>query len=154
MGVRVKLSTITDAMEIQSEQTSTYLDKRTGEVVLLTSDDLRYADEEHLPEWLKPEQLEDIELARKVVESDDYVSLPSKFDIHEWEIMRDFCCSLEDERLADDLLDAIHGSGAFRLFKREIRRRGIEDNWYKFRDAAFRKIAIAWCEDNGIEYEE
>jgi hypothetical protein len=31
---------------------------------------------------------------------------------------------------------------------------GIADEWYRYRDAAMRDKAIAWCEENGLEYEE
>ncbi len=35
-----------------------------------------------------------------------------------------------------------------------IRELGLEDDWYRFRDEAYKEIAIAWCDDNGIIFEE
>jgi hypothetical protein len=50
------------------------------------------------------------------------------------------------------LVYQIRGSGAFRRFKDAIRRHGIEDEWYQFRDQALEEIAIEWLESNGIAY--
>ena len=36
---------------------------------------------------------------------------------------------------------------------RAIHRRGLEQEWYQFRDSAFEEIAKDWLEANGIEYE-
>jgi hypothetical protein len=80
------------------------------------------------------------------------LSLPSQFDIHEYEIMERFCLSLEDERLSDELLYQIRGSGAFRRFNEAIYRYGIEQDWFQFKEQAYGEIAIAWLEDHGIAY--
>lgn len=45
MSVRVKLSAIIDGMEFQSEGISSYLDKKTGEVITITDEEFRAADE-------------------------------------------------------------------------------------------------------------
>jgi len=78
--------------------------------------------------------------------------LPTKFDIHEYSIMEKFCYSVKNEQIADALCNAIRGSGAFRRFKDEIQRRGIAEDWYKFRGEAILKIARDWCEANEIDY--
>ena len=40
-------------------------------------------------------------------------------DIHEWEFLKDFCYKADDEEVRGDLLDAIHGNGAFRNFLKQ-----------------------------------
>jgi hypothetical protein len=90
--------------------------------------------------------------AREVLESDDFLALPNKFDIHEYSIMEDFCFSLADDKIKGRLLDKIRCSGAFRRFKDAIQINGIEKDWYIFRQEAFEKIAIDWLEDNKISY--
>ena len=60
--------------------------------------------------------------------------------------------TIEDPEFSDTLYDAIHGSGAFRLFKYHIHRYGIQDKWYDFRDKAVKQIAINWYKNNNIEY--
>ena len=103
---------------------------------------------EELPEW----QRAVVQEAGKVLDSEDYIELPSQFDIHEYKIMEDFCYDVEDEDFSAELLNRIRGRGAFRKFKDAIRQRGITDDWYAFRKVAFKRIAIDWLEDNDIPY--
>ena len=77
--------------------------------------------------------------------------MPTARDIHEWEILRKF--ALAQEEHSDELLDAIHGAGAFRSFKAEIERLGLKDSWYTFRNSEFERIASDWLEENGILHE-
>jgi len=67
--------------------------------------------------------------------------------------MRRFCYTIDDEVIREELLNAIHGSGAFRMFKSVIRGNDLEDEWFAYRNEAFKEIAIQWCEENEIEYE-
>jgi hypothetical protein len=82
--------------------------------------------------------------AKEVISSDDFLLLPSKFDIHEYHIMENFCCSVEG--------DKIRGRGAFRRFKDAIKSHGLEEEWYSFRQETLEKIAIDWLEGNHISY--
>ena len=72
----------------------------------------------------------------------------------EYSIMERFCLSVDNEDIADDLCDTIRGRGAFRRFKDRIQAYGIAEAWYRYRDAALREIAVAWCEEHGIPYTE
>ena len=47
-------------------------------------------------------------------------------------------------RRREELLDAIHGRGAFRSFRSAIRRLDVEDEWFRFRKLAFEEIAKDW----------
>ena len=126
----------------------------TGEVVYVTTEELRAAEEdaplEDFPDW----QHDAIHIARDIVETDHYLSLPDRFEIHEYHIMERFCLSVEDDDLRDDLCDAIRGRGAFRRFKDRMQAYGMAEAWYRYRDAALREIAMAWCEAHGIPYTE
>jgi hypothetical protein len=48
----------------------------------------------------------------------------------------------------------IRGRGAFRRFKDQIQAYGMAEEWYRYRDTALREIAVAWCEEHGIPYNE
>ncbi len=67
--------------------------------------------------------------------------------------MDEFSQSVKSARIREELLDAVHGAGAFRMFKSTIRRHHIESAWYKFREQALKQIAIDWCKENGIVWE-
>ena len=152
MSLPVKLRDVVDQMDVISDEHSAYLNKRTGELITLSMEELSAAEEEEdledYPEWQRELILE----AREVMDSDDYLALPSKFDIHEYQIMENFCSSVEDPQVRDLLLRQIRGSGAFRRFKDTIYSFGIEKDWYAFRDAEFERIAIDWLEENEIRY--
>ena len=93
-----------------------------------------------------------IQDCRRVLGDRDFVQLPTQYDIHEYDIMKRFCRSREDDAERDLLLDAIAGRGAFRMFKSTIHRKGIEQEWYRYRDAALRRIAAEFLEEHGIAY--
>lgn len=154
MAPPVKLNDIIEGLEFQSDEGASYLNTTTGEVVYVTEEELQAAEEdeplEAFPEW----QHKAIRIAGDILETDHYLPLPTKFDIHEYRIMERFCRSVEDDDMRDDLCNAIRGRGAFRYFKDWIHAYGIADNWYRYRDEALRDIAIAGCEENGIRYTE
>jgi hypothetical protein len=155
MPPRVRLNDIVDALEMQFDELTSILDLDTGQVVTLPDSMLGKAEEcgdDEEPELLEWEE-GDWEIARRVVSTGRFVRLPDKYDVHEWAIMEDFVRSVESSRIHEELSHAIHGKGAFRMFKDAIRRHGIESAWFEFRTAALRKIAAEWCEENQIEWE-
>ena len=107
-----------------------------------------FDEEPDLPEWQKREW----ETVKRIVSTDRFVRLPTQFDIHEWSIMEDFSHSVGSDRIRAELLNAIHGRGAFRHFKDTVHRYRIEQDWFKFRDDALRDIAIEWCEEHHIQW--
>jgi len=111
-------------------------------------------DEEDISHYSDWEQ-DAIQVAINVLEfEEDYISLPSQFDIHEYQIIEEFCISLDDEKLKEKMYRSIKGSGVFRRFKDNIFEYGIEKNWFQYRREAFKRRAIDWCEENNIPYTE
>jgi hypothetical protein len=153
-ALRVKLSDLIEGLEFQSDEQSSFLNLTTGEVVSITDEELRAAENneplEDFPEW----QHDAIRIAKDIVETEHYLQLPDRFEIHEYQIMERFCLSVDDGDLRDDLCNAIRGRGAFRYFKDRIHAYGITEEWYRYRDAALREIAVAWCEAHGLRYTE
>ena len=153
-ALRVKLSDIVEGLDFQSDESFSYLNTMTGEVVSVTTEELRAAEEdaprEDFPDW----QHDAIRFAREILETEHYLPLPTTFDIHEYSIMERFCLSVDDEDMRDDLCNAICGRGAFRRFKDRMQLYGMAEEWYQYRDAALREIAMAWCEAHGILYTE
>ena len=154
MSATVLLKDIIDALEMQFEESSSFLDLDTGRVETVSNDLLGEADESvgeepDLPAWQKREW----EIAKRIVSTDRFQQLPTKFDVHEWAIMQDFSNSVTSDRVRADLLHAIHGSGAFRHFKDILRRHQIESAWFEFRAEALRQIALDWCEEHHIRWQ-
>jgi hypothetical protein len=153
MSVKVKLSEIVEALSIQRSDWQSYLDPETGEVVTVTDEEREMIedgeDEDNLPDW----QLEMMPKLREAIESDRYLPLPNSLDIHEWSIMLRFAQRRSSDQQSNELMEALHGTGAFRMFRATIHRLGIEKEWYRFRDAALEEMAKDWLEDHGIAYE-
>jgi hypothetical protein len=154
MPIPVKLSEIVDEMSMSGDEISTYLNRVTGEMVTVTAGEKRAAEDpedwDDLPGW----QQEVMPKVKEALESEDYVKLPGEYEIHEWSIMEQFAHSVDDEEASDELLTALHGRGAFRYFKDTVRRLGIQQDWYRFRDEAFREIARDWLRAHGIPFVE
>ena len=153
MPVSVSLKEIADTLQATSQTHKNYLDLETGETVLVTDEDsmaLEESDFNDLPDWQR-EHLKDVQ---SVLNAERVLQLPDSFDIHEWSIMERYCYSIPDPTICEELLDAIHGSGAFRLFHRTVERFNLTQQWYSYRDQAFEQIARDWLEENEIPYHE
>ena len=126
MAVQVKLKDIIEGLEFLTDEGTSYLNTTTGEVVSVTTEELRAAEEdaslEDFPAW----QHDAIRMAKDILETDHYLQLPDRFEIHEYQIMERFCLSVDDEDMRDDLCDAIRGRGAFRRFKDRMQLYGMK----------------------------
>lgn len=155
MGVIVRLDRILEALE-HPDDWDCFLDRNTGEVITVTDNEAPYVDEDaegedgdiaDLPEWQRDSILE----VRRALRSADLIPLPSRLDVHEWNIMREFSDS-RPEPARSELLAALHGRGAFRAFRRSLDMLDLRDEWFEHRDAALRKIARDWLNENGIRF--
>jgi hypothetical protein len=153
MPIPVKLSEVVEALESATDNMTWYLDKRTGEIILINDEEMAAVEEDEplsdYPEW----QQEEILKAREISESEEhFLALPDQFEIHEYQIMEDFCRKVDDPQLSRHLLGLIKGSGAFGRFKNAIYSMGIEKDWYGFKRARLEEMAIEWLEENEIPY--
>ncbi len=155
MAIRVKLNDIIEGLDFQSDERHSFLDKRTAEVVSISDEEMQAAEDdepiEDFPDW----QQNLVRIAKEIVdETGDYIGLPTKFDIDEYSIMEKFCLSLNDDEMSEALYSAIKGSGAFRRFKDAIHEYDIADDWYEYRNDVLKEIAIEWCQENDIEFQD
>ena len=152
MTLPVKLKDVVGALDEGGDELAHYMDKRTGEIFMITDEEMSAAEEDEpladYPEW----QQESLLKAREILESDEFAQLPSQFDIHEYSIMERFAHECEDRRAGQELLRSIKGQGAFRRFKDTLFDLNIQDAWYDFRQQKFEQIAIEWLEEEKIPY--
>jgi hypothetical protein len=151
---KVKIEDVLQAIELANDEGKYYYNKSTGKIIYIDDEVRRMAEDydeddlDKLLEW----QRDDVEAAIDVEENrNNYISLPSKFDINEYDIMVQFCYSLDNDKTSNKLLNALSGKGAFMRFKDAVIRFNVEKKWYKFEDDKFKKIASDWCSDNGLE---
>ena len=153
MAIRVKLSDVVEAMDLPNQDWGSYLNPDSGEIVTVTDEERRLVEDgeqvDDVPDW----QRETLPKAREALESDRFLALPGSFEIHEWSIMQQFAQSQSGHRQADELLHSLHGRGAFRMFRSAVKRLGLEDDWYRFRESAFVDTAEDWLKAHGIAYQ-
>jgi hypothetical protein len=157
MAADVKLDVIIEALEMADDSISSYLDVETGEVHSITEEEFDLAEDpqtaiEDLPNW----QREAVELARNIQEQEGkrYLTLPGKFEVHEWSIMDRFSMTLRDAQMRNDFHDGIRGAGAFRLFKHLLTEYNLWDAWNRFKQLELRQMAIQWCEENSVTFRQ
>lgn len=149
------LDDLMTALECSASDMNAYFDRVNGRTIFLSDEHLRQAaktnndEDQERAQWER-EVLAD---ARSVLNDheDRFVALPGSDDIHEWAIMNKFALNNKGP-LSEKLYRAVRGGGAFQRFRETVERNGLSDNWYAFRTAALRTIAIEWCEENDIEY--
>jgi hypothetical protein len=146
---RANLADIVFALETQNASCHAYLDLTTGEVHVITEEDEMCAvDDEPVPDW----QARAVAVARAVASgSRDYLPLPTSLDVDEYSILERFCNEQRPE-IRDQLLLAVRGKGAFRMFRETIHCLGLVDNWERYRVHALERIAVEWCDRNNVAY--
>lgn len=150
----VSLRGIIEELSMLPDETYVYLDRETGVFVAITESQFNAAqDDQSLDEHADWER-EIIILAREVEHSDRYVALPDKYDLNEYQIMRRFCHNVIDGDIRDELLRAIAGKGAFRMFRDAVRRHDLDEAWYAYRDGELADVARSWLRDKGISFIE
>jgi hypothetical protein len=151
MALPVNLQAVVDEMDMAGGEMAVYVNRKTGELITLSDEEISCAKGDDVsgfvPEWQK----EMVDQAKQVLAGDDFVALPDRFEIHEHSIMERFCFVC-DEPVQNALLQAIAGKGAFRRFKDRIVEENVQDDWFAFRDQAYRKIAADFLESQGIPF--
>ena len=152
MVLPVSLDAVAQELDGLMDDSTVYINRKTGEIISLSSDDAALVEEDvsesDIPDWQK----ELLPKIRDVLEGDDWAELPNKFDIHEWDIMRRFADSVRSEQLAERLHRAIRGRGAFRMFRDVIDDAGVTERWYAFKHQQLREIVRGSLEELGIPY--
>ena len=139
--MKIKLNQVIDAIETADDAFTYFYVTQTGETVYLQDEIITGEHDDELEELIENS-------------GERFLRFPTKYDIHEYSIMEDFVYSLPAGAARQELSNAICGRGAFRRFKNGIHYHRLEQQWYDYRDQAYREIAIRWCKDEGIEYIE
>ena len=154
--MKVSLDELIGYIEMQVDESRSFINRKTGEIVSVSSEALRNAeemDDDEILELLDWQQ-EEMRIAIDIEENFmDYEGIPKQFEVNEYRMMERFCYSVKNERKMNALLEAINGRGAFRRFKDKVTSLGLDDQWYQFRDECYKQFAMDWCDARGIDYE-
>lgn len=163
--------------EIQKAQEDTereafdyFLDKNTGEVIILSQDiinraweilsesyddiadfeDVEPDDIPDIPEWMEDE----VELALDIFmnEQEQYLRIPERTPKKTYAAMTKFADAVQNQPLKDSLCNVLDGPGAFRKFKDTLAPFPKEKKlWHGFNAKAARKEIDEWLRICGIE---
>src|SRR6266550_6484626 len=114
--MKVKLKDVVETMDGLVEEIIAHLNKRTGELMTLSTEEFEAVEEEEDLSDYPEGQQELILKAKEIMDSPDWIELPTKDDIDDYAIMEEFCYSIADPKLSEKLLSAIRGRGAFGRF--------------------------------------
>ena len=147
----VSLRDIVEALDLQSDELHSCLDPNTGEIITFNDEEISIVQRgnwESAPAWMR-EQLPKI---KRALEDDRILELPDRAHIDEWHMMQNFAVEEEQCCCRSELESAVHGEGAFRRFRDAIRRLGLEDQWLRYREVEYERVAREWLEENNIPY--
>lgn len=139
--MKIRLDQVIDAIETADDAYTYFYDTQSKETIFLADPMYTGERDEALAELIENS-------------SGRFLRFPSKYDIHEYSIMQSFIDDMPDGAARRELASAIRGKGAFRRFKNGIRYHRIAEAWYSYQASSYREIAIRWCRDNDLEYEE
>ncbi len=134
----LNIQDIIDAMDMIDDHTEAFYSRQLDDIVLL-----QYGSYATL----------DAKGVRINEESDTLTPLPDRYEINDYRNMELFIETVKDETAAEWLRNAIHGRGAFRMFRAACERFHILNDWYDFREKRHAETAVAWCLENGFEYD-
>jgi len=147
----ISLRDIIEALDLQSDELSSYLDPDSGEIITFNEEEAGIAergDWENAPDWMR----EYLPKIKRALTDERILPLPDRVHIDEWRMMQDFAEERDNCSACAELQGAIHGPGAFRLFRRAIERLGLEDRWHQYRNEAMEHVARRWLEENKLKY--
>lgn len=95
----------------------------------------------------------DDEIPDDLEESDDYISLPTRYEL---DLGRSVAIDFADQeipRLADEVRGIFSRRGAYGRFKALLAEEGMLERWYAFEGARTKEALLAWAEENDIPVE-
>ena len=159
-------------------ETEAWLDRVTGEVILITDDtrSMFDSDLDTLPDWAREEVIRARRVLRAVGDWDDddlgdddpndnddddasddpdaanrYVAIPETPSHEAFQDMADFVATLPNSHAAVALTQALRGGKPFRRFKDTLRNYPAEqERWYAFQNQRLRDRITEWANDEGI----
>ena len=153
--LKVDLGEIGEHMQNQNRyDMDFYLDKETGEVIIIETEILRKLEDGEIMEDLSDWQVEQVKIAKQILLSDRYIRIPEKPSYEGYNLMVEFADEVEDKFLQEKLAIALDGKGAFRRFKNVLLSYPkYREQWFEFEQEKINEEVIEWLNSIGIEPE-
>jgi len=136
-----------------------YLDTQTGDIIIIDSmlrsqwEDEGELVKEDLPQWQQQNYDEMIAIFNDVDE-ERYCGIPAVDVGESADIMRDFVRTVQNEKIADELFEALQGSKSFRRFRAVLNRYDeVRNEYYNFKEKCYLESLEDWLKELGIKPE-
>ena len=153
----VSVAAIVREIDSLTDETTLYVNRRTGEARVMEHEYLPDEGEEEgevgeedlddLPDW----QLQARAEGREVASNPDWIALLDRFDVNDRDIMVRYARRARPAA-SRDLLDALHGRGAYRRFRDEVHRRGLQKEWDAFRAESLAELVRDALRERGVAF--
>ena len=134
--MKVRLNEVIDALEFTNYEIQYYYNPEREKIFMSNIRNFENVNKEELDELFE-----------------ESIMLPTRYDINEYEMMKDFSEKMKDTKLQNQLYISLNSRGAFRKFKDTCINFDVIGDWYKFRNERYKEIAINWCKENNVEFE-
>ena len=150
--LKVDFADLVQAMDFHSDEGSSHLDLRTGEIHVIDDDLLHCVEDDELddlPAWQK----DLIDIARAVLKGDDFLEeIPHIDSAESFDLMRDFVARLDDGPARRRLEAAVAAPRPFRRFKDALFDfPELRERWFELDNRAKAEMARRWLDDIGVE---
>jgi hypothetical protein len=152
MAKEAKIDAILMGMEVQNDEVSAFINTKTCMVTWLENEYFDAVRDDAPMEAFEEWQIDEISVARDILNSGDYLPLPDSLD--EWEVMEGFTMTLEDPDVQEELLGAANGPDSMKRFHNAAQKLGVYYEWRKYKESELREQAVLWCQENHIPFKE
>lgn len=130
-----------------------YLDKESGETIVLPREVVDALEEEELLQSLPEWELKLVDLAKDILSGNPrYVEIPIKWSREAFNDILEFAEKISDQKIRERIHLTVRGKGAFRKFKDILQEYPeIEKEWHRFKYEREKKEVLDWLESLGIE---
>lgn len=168
--LKIDLAELEFAFESSSEMISNYLDLDTGELIMVSDDELSLLEsiietssdepsqpvdwqsvfeDEHVPEWQRERLMKAYQVETGLGER--FISIAGDSSHEGYQDMKAFIVTIHDRKLLEQLDRAINGRGAFRNFKDVLSEHPAErERWFQFKQERLHQRVLDWLESQDI----
>ncbi|THB70345.1 MAG: hypothetical protein D6B28_09500 [Gammaproteobacteria bacterium] len=153
MSLPVNIKEVLEALIYTEDDCTTYVNKVTGELATISDEESNYAHQkldETVPEWI----VAGTPRVKQILESEDFLEMPSKYDLHEENIRKTFCETIEKEDVKNYLLKTLNGKHAEDNFTKFIDEFDLNSKWVAHRDNSMKEIATNFLDEHSIPYQD
>ncbi|MGG7177668.1 hypothetical protein ACQPU1_08755 [Clostridium paraputrificum] len=152
MEEKMTIQDIIETMELDTEDITSYYHKPSESMVVITTEDLKMAEDEVNIDILEEWKVESVKQAKDFINNkQDYLEFPKENDYNEEGIMLNYVEFIKNDMLIyTKLKKIIQDDLNIRKFKDELYKLNLIDQWYEYRESKYIDVAKKWCEKHNI----